>query len=358
MRSGVRLRYLLAVALLLSVVALVMNWSKVRAIVTRSPVEAAGGESVRSTGGSRDFREFFFGSVGGGRSFLEKFDTENLATPQSEILRGGPPKDGIPAITKPRVVEVNEAEFLDPQDRVVGVEINGTARAYPIWLLNRHEIINDELESVPVAIIFCPLCDSVSVVVREIDGQLLEFGVSGLLHNSNVLLYDRTDDALWSQIGFRAISGPHAGRALDHLPFELTTLERWATKHPDSTVVKLESEYRRNYDDNPYDRYLKSDDLMFPASGDSDGRLPKKEAVVGVQMNGIERAYPVRAIANAPGGRIEDRIGDERIVIEALDEGRHVSVVEVPENALVAHTFWFAWASFHPQTTIFELGPQ
>jgi hypothetical protein len=352
------MRYLLAVTLLLSAVAVVMNWSSIRAIVTEPPVEAAGGESMRTTGGNRDFREFFFGSEGDDRSFLDQFDTENLAIPQSEILRGGPPKDGIPAITKPRVVEVNDAEFLDPDDRVVGLEIDGATRAYPIRLLNRHEIINDEVESVPLAIVFCPLCDSVSVVVRRIDGQMLEFGVSGLLHNSNVILYDRTDDALWSQIGFRAISGPHAGRALDHLPFELTTFKRWVAKHPDSTVVTVESAYRRNYDDNPYDRYLKSDDLMFPASGGDDARLGRKEPVVGIQMDGFERAYPVQAIANAPGGRIEDRIGDERIAIEALDDGRHVSVVEVPEDALVVHTFWFAWASFHPQTTIFELRPQ
>ncbi len=358
MRSGIRLRYLLAIVLMLSSVALIVNWSQIRAIVTGSPVEAAGDGAIRSTGGTRDFREFFLGSVDGGQSFLAEFDTKNLAIPPSEIFRGGPPKDGIPAITMPPVADVEEAEFLDSQDRVVGVVIDGTARAYPIRLLNWHEIINDEVNRVPIAVVYCPLCDFVSVLVRELDGRKFEFGVSGLLHNSNVLLYDRQDDALWSQIGFRAISGPNVGNALEHLPFELTTLARWTAKHPDSTIATFDTGHRRNYDRNPYDRYFGNDELMFPASGGDDTRLERKEPVVGIQVGEVERAYPIRTVADAPGGRIEDHFGSDRVVIEVLEDGSHVNIVEAPENALVAHTFWFAWVSFHPDTTIFKLKSQ
>ncbi|MBI4557092.1 MAG: DUF3179 domain-containing protein [Candidatus Hydrogenedentes bacterium] len=338
------MKYLFAITLLLLVVALAANWSLIGVAVTGQEAEAAGMDSTSK--------------ITGLNSFLGQFDTKNLAIPQAEIRRGGPAKDGIPAITDPRVTNAGNVHFLGPADRVAGVAVDGEARAYPIRLLNWHEVINDRLGSVPLAVIYCPLCDSVSVVDRRIDNETLEFGVSGLLLDSNVLLYDRTDNALWSQVGFEAISGPHAGHSLRHLPFDLTTFEQWNTKHPNSTVVTFETGHRRNYRENPYGRYFDSDDLMFPAKGADDRRLPRKEPVVGIQVGGAERAYPVRQVADAPDGRIEELVGDGRVIIEALDDGRYVRVVEVPDSALVVHTFWFAWISFHPQTTVFELKPK
>lgn len=344
MRSGTRLRYLVALALVLFVAGLAVNWDLIDQSITGEKAEAAG---IGST------------SKGGGlRSFLEQFAVDNLTISQAEILRGGPAKDGIPAITGPQVTKGGKADFLDPRDRVVGITIDGEARAYPIRLLNWHEIINDQLGDVPIAVVYCPLCDSVSVVDRRMADKTLEFGVSGLLHNSNVLLYDRRDNALWSQVGFEAISGPHAGHALRHLPFDLTTFEQWRARYPDSTVATFETGHRRSYDRNPYGSYFASEELMFPATGADDRRLRRKEPVVGVQLGEMERAYPVRAIADAPGGRIEERVGDGRVVVEVLDAGQDVRVIEVPEGALVVHTFWFAWVSFHPQTTIFEPKPQ
>ncbi len=289
----------------------------------------------------------------GAGSFMAQFDTSNLTIPEDDILRGGPPKDGIPALTAPHHTPVASAGFLNAQDRVVGVSIEGEARAYPIRLLNWHEIVNDELAGEPFAVVYCPLCDSASVIGRRMGGEVLEFGVSGLLHNSNVILYDRTHDALWSQIGFNALSGPHAGQELPHLPFELTTFGQWRRDHRDGTVASFQTGHPRDYSRNPYDAYFQREGLMFPAKGSGDTRLGEKEPVLGVKIGGAVRAYPIDAIARAQRGRIEDELGGHTISLEASRNPSQVKVISAPSEARVVHTFWFAWVSFHPDTTIY-----
>ena len=120
--------------------------------------------------------------------------------------------------------------------RIIGVSLGGQDRAYPFRALMYHEAVNDEVGGVPIAVVYCPLCDSVTVVDRRLAARIYTFGVSGLLYNSNVLLFDRTDDALWSQVGLTAISGPNAGRSLSHLPWEITTAGDWRTRHADSNA--------------------------------------------------------------------------------------------------------------------------
>jgi len=147
-------------------------------------------------------------SIGGAGE--SQFDLRNLTIPMDQLLHGGPPKDGIPALTEPKTVRVARADFLLPDDRIVAVTKNDESRAYPIRLLNWHEIVNDTLGGVPIAVVYCPLCDSVTVVDRRMDGAALEFGVSGMLYQSNVLMYDRTHNALWSFIR----SGSHGLRRI------------------------------------------------------------------------------------------------------------------------------------------------
>ncbi|MEX0745469.1 MAG: DUF3179 domain-containing protein [Phycisphaeraceae bacterium] len=326
-------------ACLLLIVSVVRNWDLVQS---------------RDSGSNRAVGVGSGNRAGASASFLDQFNIDNLTIPRDEILRGGPPKDAIPAITDPDVTSVADAEFLRLDDRVVGITIEGETRAYPIRLLNWHEAVNDRLGDTPFAVIYCPLCDSASVVDRRIDGEVLEFGISGLLYNSNVLLYDRTHEALWSQIGFEAVSGPYAGRSLEHLPWELTTFERWRQKHADSTVATFNTGHRRDYTRNPYEQYFQQDGLMFPAKGGDDDRLPPKEPVVGVQVGGFARAYPIDRVASAPDGRVEDHLDQARIVLEAGPDDQHIRVIETPEGARVVHTFWFAWVAFHPETTVFE----
>jgi Protein of unknown function (DUF3179) len=284
------------------------------------------------------------------------FDMDGLLIPLERVLSGGPAKDGIPSLTNPKTAGVTDADFMLDDDRVVGVEVNGERRAYPIKVLNFHECYNDVLGGVPIAVMFCPLCDSVSVVDRRLDGKTYEFGISGLLYNSNVLLYDRTDDALWSQVGMMAVSGPNAGRSLKHLVgWEVTTFSSWRGAYPESTVATLETGHYTSgfYDVVAYAEYFENDEVMFPVEP-RDGRFANKTPVVGVLVDGEAKAYLVETIGRAPGGRVEDMVGGERVVLEAVDGG--VRFVEVPEGGKALTTFWFAWYAFHPGTGVYELG--
>jgi hypothetical protein len=288
-----------------------------------------------------------------GPAYASLFNLDNLQIPAEEMFAGGPGKDGIPALVDPHAVPVRSADFLQGEDRVVGVSIEGESRAYPIRLLNWHEVVNDELAGMPIAVIYCPLCDSVSVVDRRVDGNTYTFGVSGLLYNSNVLLYDRTDDALWSQIAMAAVSGPNVGRKLRHLEFDLLTFDRWKRNNPDGTVATFRTGHRRDYGSNPYERYFQTDQLMFPVKKEDD-RLPGRTRVVGVKIGEMARAYPLAAVREAPGQTLHDTLGDATLVLKAGDEPGTVSVLEAPPEAQIVHTFWFAWAAFHPDTEIVE----
>ena len=222
---------------------------------------------------------------------LLAFNLDGLLVPAIEIVHGGPPKDGIPALLDPSTVPLAAADFLTPDDRVVGITIGDESRAYPIRLLNYHEVVNDQLGRVPIAVVYCPLCDSVSVLDRRIDGQTLSFGVSGLLLHSNVLMYDRTHNALWTQVGCRALSGPLARQ---------------------------------------------------------------KVPVIGVRLGDLACAVPVEAVERSPDGRLEIPIGDRRVVLASDPGSPGIAIIEAPADAQIVHTFWFAWAAFHPGTTLFD----
>ena len=281
---------------------------------------------------------------------LAAFNTTDLRVPTELIIPGGPPRDGIPSLVRPPAVGVDAAGGFDVQQRVVLVRQAGATRAYPINVLMWHEIVNDTLGDVPIAVVYCPLCDSVSVVDRRVDDRVLEFGVSGLVMHSNVLMYDRSHDALWSQLGFEAISGPHAGRGLTHLPWSITTLDAVRRDHPDATIVTTRTGYRRDYADTPYGDYFTTDTLYFPVPG-PDRRLALKEPVVGVVGNGVAKAYPVVAL-RAAGGEVRDVVGGEAVHISVTPHSDAVTVHEVPADMRVAHTYWFAWAAFHPETGV------
>ena len=284
---------------------------------------------------------------------LEQFDTGDLRVDRSRILSGGPPKDGIPALTDPNFIDAADADFLGDESRVVSVSIEGETRAYPLNILNWHEVINDEIADVPIAVVYCPLCDSVSVVDRRLGEKTFEFGVSGLLMNSNVLLYDRTDEALWSQAGLSAISGPHAGQSLQHLDgWAIVSYEQWKREHPDGKVVSADTGHHRNYRRNPYGRYFANDDTMFPVSP-KDDRYPKKMRVVGVRHGDTTRAYPLKAVREAPEGRLSDVIEGDKLVLEVEPGSGNVRISQTPPDAEVLHTFWFAWYAFHPDTQLY-----
>ena len=207
-----------------------------------------------------------------------------------------------------------------------------------------------------IAPIYCPLCDSVTVVDRRLGGETYEFGISGLLCYSNVLLYDRTDKALWAQLGFQAVSGPNAGKSLSHLGgWQLLRFAEFQARYPDATVLSMDTGHGRIYDRNPYTDYFATDEVMRGfQSFTLDERFKNKARMVGIQFKDTSRAYLLDEVRKAPDGVVEDTIKGAKVRLQYEGELDALRVLEAPDQAKVAHTFWFAWAKFHPQTQLFE----
>ncbi len=175
---------------------------------------------------------------------LNGFVLAPLAVPVDEILRGGPPRDGIPALDDPEAVPVSESPWEDDAF-VIGVVIDGVARAYPIALLDWHELVNDTLGNRPILVSYCPLCGSALVFDRKMDGRTHTFGVSGLLYRSDLVLSDQATESLWSQISSRAIAGPKTGTRLQVLRSEMTRWGDWRARYPRTTVLSKDRGHRR-----------------------------------------------------------------------------------------------------------------
>ena len=288
-------------------------------------------------------------------ALLEEYDTSDARVDLTALLAPGVARDGIPALTDPPAAPASGAAFPAPGARVVEVTINGETAGYPIGVLNWHEIVNDTLGAVPIAVLYCPLCDSVSVVERTLPGDgpevVAEFGVSGLLHNSNVVMYDRQEMSLWSQVGAAALTGPRAGERLAHRPFRMTTMADLAARHPKARVVTSDTGHERPYDRNPYAEYFASDRVFH--AFEYDDRVPAKELGVGVRIGDV--ALFVRRSALADDGsarRFATGAGD--VVIGA--DGAGFRVLELPEGATAVQTFYHSWAAFHPGTGIVPAG--
>ncbi|MBE2224203.1 MAG: DUF3179 domain-containing protein, partial [Anaerolineae bacterium] len=202
-----------------------------------------------------------------------------------EILSGGPPRDGIPSIDDPQFVSINEAtEWLADNEPVIALEINGDARAYPLQVLTWHEITNDTVGDVPVIVTFCPLCNSALVFDRRVGDQTFEFGVSGLLRNSDLIMYDRTTETLWQQFTGEAIIGDLVGEQLAFVPSGLVSFAEFREAYPEGIVQSRETGFSRSYGQNPYAGYDTIGQNPFLFTGEIDGRLPAMERVVTVYL--------------------------------------------------------------------------
>ena len=290
--------------------------------------------------------------AGGDNPFLDFFNSENLQIPPDYFI-GVLLPDSIPALTLPDTIAPADATYLQGDNRVISVTIDGYTRGYPLPVMNWHEVMNDVLAGVSIGATYCPLCDSVTVFDRRVDDQTtLEFGTSGGLYSSNLVMYDRTDFALWSQVRMTAISGPHAGDSLRHLPFEILRFDTWRAAYPDATVLSTDTGHVRDYDVDPYEGYLDNDLLFFPITVEDD-RLPRKDRVIGVKGDGVNRAYPLAELRKLPGGRLEQPFPGGDLILQAGPAADEISVVSFPEGFLVTHTLWFAWAAIHEGPEIF-----
>lgn len=280
------------------------------------------------------------------------FDLQGSLVPAEEILRGGPPRDGIPAIDQPIFMSATQAT-LTATERVMGVHFKGIARAYPIRMLNRHEIVNDTFGQTGVVVSYCPLCGSGVVFLLPPGERENTFGVSGLLYNSDVLLYDRASESLWSQLMLQAISGQRRGETLTLLAATHTTWGEWQKRYPDTLLLSEASAPGLSYENNPYAGYESSEQLWFPVQQKS-AALGTKERVLGLSINGVDKAYPYSELAQS-AAEFEDRVGGKKVRLVWSEAAQSAYALDTQGQQLPSVTaYWFAWFSFHPQTLIYR----
>lgn len=265
------------------------------------------------------------------------FDVTRHTIPITEIRGGGPPRDGIPALINPEMVSAREADrWLGKNDRVIGVHLNGEARAYPIRVLNWHELVNDLAGGQPVLVSWCPLCGSGVVFDARVEGRRLTFGVSGLLWQRNVLMFDRETDSLWSQLLMEAVTGPLAGTRLNVLPARDTTWGDWKKAFPETVVLSHRTGHQRNYREDPYAGFgLDRRPALFVAVGE--------EAMI----------FPYSELRRAPGTVIA-KINGREVRIQ-FDKKTNSARLETPDAEVVS---FFAFQSdlekFYPDAKIFK----
>ncbi|MCB1161479.1 MAG: DUF3179 domain-containing protein [Candidatus Latescibacteria bacterium] len=320
-------------------------------------------------------RAFEAGGLRGDGKHLETygFDLSDLAIPRSEIVPSGVPRDGLPALSHPPRLDAaglaalnakGREPFLMGSDRVLGVAANGAACAYPVSILNWHEVVNDTLGGEALLVTWNPLCGAACAYASE----GVAFGVSGLFYNSNLLLYDRGTPSdstqaasLWSQLTGRALAGPAAARgdSLARVPVALTRWDDWLARHPGTAVLEPSEEgLARKYRRRPYVSYLGSDRLQYPARPLPDEEatgLSLKSPVLSVWTGGERRLYPLAWIAARADadGRWQDTLAGRALAFRVWPGDPPVATVTSPDGAPVtcAEAFWFAWYSQEPLAT-------
>jgi hypothetical protein len=286
------------------------------------------------------------------------FDLSESIVPPEKIKRGNVPRDGIPSIDNPKFVNAENADFLRDRDRVLGVFRNDIAKAYPTKILDHHEIVNDSFGEEAIVVSYCPLCYTGMVFSVQADGFNFTFGVSGLIYNSDVLLYDRQTRSLWSQILSKAISGPLKGVSLPAVPASHTTWRDWSTRYPATLVLSTDTGFRRDYRQSPYVDYARTSRLTFPVENRSK-EYRNKDLVLGISANGVTKAYPFKELEKNSQERFEDSIGSKLFTVEWFESENFARILDDSGQELPSIiAYWFAWYAFHPDTEVFRAGEQ
>ncbi|MBT8435199.1 MAG: DUF3179 domain-containing protein [Gammaproteobacteria bacterium] len=285
------------------------------------------------------------------------FDLSNATLPREQILHGGPPRDGIPALSSPKLIAAIDADYLRPTDRVVGITLKDQPRAYPIAILNWHEIVNDEIDGQRFAVTYCPLCGTAVAFDATIEGRPTDFGVSGLLYNSDVLLYDRDTESLWSQILSESVAGARVGQKLTTLPISHTTWRDWLEQYPNTMVLSDDTGHSRDYQRDPYAGYEESRHTYFAVNNEAPDSYHPKEIVVGLEVDGVYKAYPFIELDKQGKSQFSDNINGTRFDFAWDSANRSVTITDTGGQEVASiQGFWFAWFAFHPDTEIFK-GP-
>lgn len=298
------------------------------------------------------------------------FDLSNLKVDRSLIAPVLLTRDMVPVMDDPTYMSANEVKaltgrdkYLVSSDEVIGVTINGESRAYPIMLLNVHDIINDTLGGTPIAVTYYWPSDSVVVFDRRYKSETLQFGISGLVYQSNTLMYDRRpemkNESLWSQLGAQAVSGPMAGLYLRQIQYQWVTWDMWLAEHPDTTVVKRNPSMLARYPDAKPTEYL-MDPNRLPSSPYSplpeNDPIPPKTKIIAVKDGDVIVAYTFDWLKEKAGGWHTVEAPHAVAVVQFVldDMGQHALVTTNPPRATIdiTQSYWFAWHAMYPNTRI------
>ena len=267
-----------------------------------------------------------------------------------DLKQGCPARDCIPSIDDPKYVASDEADHVTDDAVVIAISYKGEKRAYPARILDRHEIVNDTIAGDPIAITWCPLCGSAVGVRRTVGGEVTEFGVSGVLYNSDLVLYDRSTETLWDQIEAKGIVGPLTGETLELVPVTMTRWSRWRAAHPDTLVLSADTGFDRDYSLDRYAKYRGSSELMFPVSRNDD-RIHPKSVVFGFNVSGKSIAFTEARLEQ--DGSVAHELDGLDAMVTLHDDGT-VTMRHGDETYEPIRLFWFAWYTFHPQTDLVQ----
>jgi len=273
---------------------------------------------------------------------------------RADLISGGPPKDGIPSIDNPKFTNIDEAKWLSDNTDVFILTINDTTRIYPQPILVWHEIVNDYVEGLPVAITYCPLCGSTVAYKRVIKGKPVEFGTTGLLYNSNLVMYDRLTDSYWTQIRGEAVIGELSGMKLEKLPLQTMKWKEAQARFPQAQVLSRETGFSRAYGTDPYTNYYKREEILFPVKNtQSEYDLGTKTIIVGLTINNESRAYTEFDLLTQRN--ITDTLGGVTIELIKEPDG-FMTIINKHNGSTIPweRDFWFAWLAFHPDTTVYQ----
>lgn len=274
-----------------------------------------------------------------------------------EIQSGGPPKDGIPPIDHPSFVSVRAAnDYLADDEVGLSVVIDDIARFYPYQILVWHEIVNDTFNDQRVLVTYCPLCFTGIVFDPVVDGERVEFGTSGKLWNSNLLMYDRKTDSLWSQVIGEAVVGEMTGTKLATLSSDTVKYGDWKQQFPDGEVLSKDTGIARSYGQDPYGDYYTTPGVYFPVNH-RDDRLPEKAFVLGIVIDGVAKAYDPEAVKRV--GEVRETFQGVPLVVRYEEDLDAVRIYEQQSDGTLERInphggFWFSWVAVYPETELFS----
>jgi hypothetical protein len=289
---------------------------------------------------------------------MEITDGVRHSIPLDSLVAGGPKRDGIPSIDRPKFISIDEAkEMLVDSDRGIGLEAGGISRFYPFQILVWHEIVNDTIRGKKVLVTYCPLCESGIVFDPVVNGKSLEFGTSGKLWNSNLVMYDRTTDTLWSQILGEGVIGPMTGEKLRVLPNDQMAFGKWRAMHPTGKVLSADTGHDRPYGYDPYSGYNEISWTYFPVDRHDD-RLHTKHYVVSVTEGAGSVSFDPEAVRFV--GEAKKQVGHHTWVARFDEKRGTIRIYEKSTNGSLSlaesyGSYWFCWVAVHPRTELFTL---